>query len=103
MTKIHFHHPQLILREKKTIDPRGRPTVTARSDHYIRTCCPYVPAFQNLSKQNNFQVRIVIASGGTVGLAEWIIDGTHVLFYCFPFWVATICISLQVPTVYSHV
>ena len=37
------------------------------------------PLFINLAKQNNFQVRIVIATGGTVGLAEWIIDGTHVL------------------------
>ena len=31
--------------------------------------------------QNNFEARIVIATGGTVSLAEWIIDGTHVLFY----------------------
>ena len=35
---------------------------------------------QNLAKQNNSQVRIVISTGGTVGLAEWIIDGTYVLF-----------------------
>ena len=47
------------------IDPRGRPTVTAESDHYFRMCC--LSVFQNLAKQNNFQV---IASGGTVGLAE---------------------------------
>ena len=59
-------------------DPRGRPTITADSDQYFRTCCPSVrpsvPTFQNLTKQNNFQARIVIAAGGTVGLAEWIID-----------------------------
>ena len=36
---------------------------------------PSVPTFQNIAKQS----RIVIATGGTVGLAEWIIDGTHVL------------------------
>ena len=35
-----------------------------------------VPTFQNLRKQNKFQGRIVIATGGIVGLAEWIIDGT---------------------------
>ena len=44
--------------------------------HYFRTWCPSVRLhFQNLAKQNNFQV---IGTGGTVGLAEWIIDGTHV-------------------------
>ena len=37
------------------------------------------PPFQNLSKQTNFQVRIVIATGGTVGLAEGIIDAPQVL------------------------
>ena len=36
---------------------------------------------QNLAKQTNFQVRMVIATGGTVGLAKWIIDGTHVLLF----------------------
>ena len=34
---------------------------------------------QNRSKQNNFQVTIVIANGGDVGLGEWIIDGTDIL------------------------
>ena len=67
------------------IDPRGRPTVTAGSDHYFRTCClyirPSVPTFQNLAKQN-VQARIVIATGGTVDLAGWIIDDKHVLFFC---------------------
>ena len=49
----------------------------AGSDHYFRTSVrmsvrPFVrPHFSNL-----VQVRIAIA---TVGLAEWIIDGTHVL------------------------
>ena len=44
---------------------------------------PSVPTFQNLAKQNKVQARIVIATGGTVGLAEWIIDDTHVLFFIF--------------------
>ena len=60
------------------IGPRGRPKVTAGSDHYFRTWCLYVcpsfPTFPNLAKQNHFQARIVNAVGGTVGLAEWIID-----------------------------
>ena len=37
-----------------------------------------VPIFQNHAKQNNFQVRIVIVTGGTVGQAEWLIEGTHI-------------------------
>ena len=63
------------------IDPRGRPTVTAGSDHYFHTCCLSIrrSKSQNLAIQT-FQTRIVIATGGTVGLAEWIIDDTHVMF-----------------------
>ena len=60
-------------------DLRGRPTVTAGSDHYFRTGCPSVLTFQ-ISQKNNFEVSIVIATGGTVGLAEWIIDGTHLTY-----------------------
>ena len=60
------------------IDPRGLPTVTASSDHYFHSwclsVCPSVLTFENLAKPNKFQVRIVIITGDTVGLAEWIID-----------------------------
>ena len=67
------------------IDPLGQPTVTAGSDLYFRTCCPSVrpsvPTCENLAKQYNFQARIVVATGETTGLAEWIIDGTQILFY----------------------
>ena len=60
---------------KVTIDPLGRPTVTVDSDHYFYTCCPSVrtnasvPAFQNLTNQNHFQVKITITIGMTVCLA----------------------------------
>ena len=55
-------------------DPRGRPTVTAGSDHYFRTCCLSVrPHF---SKQNQFQAKTMFTTGETVGLAEWIMDDT---------------------------
>ena len=54
---------------------------------FARIVCPSVrpvPTFQNLTKQNNSQTTIVIATGGgSVSLAEWIIDGTHVLFLFF--------------------
>ena len=75
------------------IDPRGRPTVTAGSGHYFRTCCLYVRlstlrtsvSLFKISQKNKVQARKVIATGGTVGLTEWIIDDTHVLFsHVFP-------------------
>ena len=73
-------------------DPRGRHTVTAAAstDHYFRTCCLYVrpsPLFkisQSKSKQISSR-NIVITSGGTEGLAEWITDETNMsnnLLYC---------------------
>ena len=62
----------------RLLDPRGRPSVTACSHHYFLTRCPSVlpSTFQYLAKQNNCQVRIGFTTGGTVGLAEWIIDDT---------------------------
>ena len=36
-----------------------------------------IPTFRNLAKQSKVQARIVIATGVNVGLAKWIIDGTH--------------------------
>ena len=46
------------------------------SDHYFHTCSI---KFQIPAKQNNFQVKIVTVTGRNEGLAEWIIDGEHVL------------------------
>ena len=74
------------------IDPRGQPTVLASSDHYFCSCClsvrPSVPTFQNLTKQNNFQVRIVLATGRTVGRGSGRVDhwchSCLVLFYVQP-------------------
>ena len=67
--------------QNRYIDQRGRPTFTAGSDpcSHVVSVRPSVPNFKYPAKQNNFQVRIVIATGGTVGLVEWIIDSTHVL------------------------
>ena len=47
-------------------DPQSRPVVITI---FARVVCPSIPTFQNLAKQNNSQVRIVIDTGGTVGLA----------------------------------
>ena len=49
----------------------------AGSDNYFRTWCPSV--LPHFSKYRETKQRIVIATGRTVGLSEWIIDGTHVL------------------------
>ena len=37
----------------------------------------------HFSKQNRFQVKTMFATGDTVGLAEWIIDDTCLVFFCF--------------------
>ena len=63
----------------KFVDPRGRPTVTADSDHCFCTCSPSVcPHF---SKQNKVQVKTMIATGETLGLAKWIIDDTCLVIF----------------------
>ena len=72
---VYFTINQLNFRafSKLYHDPRGRPTVTAGSDHYFCTFCPSVlPHFSNLQKQQ----KIMVATCETVGLAEWIIDDT---------------------------
>ena len=58
-------------RKSTWIDPLGRPTIPAGSDHYFGTCCPYVrlsPLFKSSKTTEN--------TVETVGLAEWIIDDT---------------------------
>ena len=57
------------------VDPLGRPTVFA---HVVRTS---VPTFQNLGKQN--KATTMFDTGETVGLAEWIIDDTCLVFLYF--------------------
>ena len=53
---------------KVKIDPLGRPTITAVSDHYFHKCHPSAPTFQNSAKQP--------FSSGIVSPAEGIIDDT---------------------------
>ena len=70
-----------------TFDPRGRPTVTAGSDHYfsrvVYTSVRPSSLFKILQNKTKVQGGIVIATGRTVGLAEWIIDDTHFLFLIY--------------------
>ena len=64
--------------------PQSRPIVITI---FARGVCTSVrlssvrpsPLFKIAQNKNKFQVRIVIATGGTVGLAVWIIDDTSVL------------------------
>ena len=81
---FHFHcktfycetRPGLLIHEA---DPQSRSGVITI---FARVVCPSVrPKFSNLAKQNNFQERIVIATGRTASLAEWIIEGTHVFYF----------------------
>ena len=60
----------------RVFDPRGRPTVTAGSDHCFCTC-------RHFSKQNKFKAKTMFATGETVGQAEWIIDDTCLVIYSF--------------------
>ena len=54
-------------------DPQSRPVVITIFTPRL-SIHPSVSTFQNRSKQNNFQVRVMIATGGIADLAEWIID-----------------------------
>ena len=58
------------------IDPLGRPTRTAGNDHYFYTWRVSVRLSTHIqiAQTKQFQVRIVIATDGIVGLAEGIID-----------------------------
>ena len=67
------------------IDPLGRPTISAVSDHYLCTCCPSVrpsvrpsPLFKSSTTK---QQKIMVATFETVCLAEWIIDDTCLVLY----------------------
>ena len=78
------------------IDPRGRPTVPAGSDHYFYTSRPfvrpYVPKLQN---------QATIPAGRDCGLAEWIIDDSCLVqFTCLSLGIRTM--SLNYPCYYGN-
>ena len=57
-------------------DPSVTPVVIIAFTHIVR---PSVANFQNIAKQNKCRVKIMNATGGTMGLAEWIIDDTSLV------------------------
>ena len=68
-----------------------RPVLIIVFIHVVR---PFVPTFENLANQNNFQVKTMFTTGETVGLAEWIIDDTCHFFY-FGCWFPLIVTKSQ--------
>ena len=69
--KVFRQHLLLILED----DPQSRLVVITIFTRVVRTS-PLLKISQNKTVH---QVKIVIATGGTVGLAEWIIDNTCLL------------------------
>ena len=67
------------MNRRKCNDPFSQLSIMVGSDHYFHTYRPYVLTFQNQLSI----VNIVIATGGTMGLAEWIIDETYLVEKCF--------------------
>ena len=59
-----------------SIDPLGRPVITAVSDNCFRTC--YASSLFKIkqNKKNKFQEKTIFTTGETVVLPEWIIDDT---------------------------
>ena len=84
MTKLTLRYCKFYLLLIHEADPLSRSVVITIFESVVcirLTFRTSVPIFQNLAKQNNFQARIVVATGEAVGLAEWIIDDdTHVLY-----------------------
>ena len=64
--------------------PQSRLVVIIVFTHVIR---PSVPTFQNLARQNKFQVKTMFTTGETVDLAEWINDDTCLVLFLFSLWV----------------
>lgn len=61
------------------VDPFGQHTVPTGSDYYYFHTFLYIPMFplfQNITNENKCCVKIIIATGQTMGLAKSIIDDT---------------------------
>ena len=63
------------------IDPLGQPKVTASRDHCFRTCCPYVRPSLLFKSRKTKQQKTMFTTGLTMGLAEWIIDDTCLVWF----------------------
>ena len=61
----------------------AKPIVTIGSDIILAQISVRPYTFQNIVKQNKRLVKIMITTGGTLGLAEGIIDDNFLSFYAF--------------------
>ena len=61
-----------------------------------------MPNFQNLAKQNKFQVKTMFTIGQTVGLAEWIIDDTYLVYFFVPNRCSIIHLKVASRNIISH-
>ena len=76
-SNFKYHLTSALSRLLHLIDPFGQPTITASRDHCFCTHVRPSPLFKsNTTIQKN--------NGETVGLAEWIIDDTCLVFCIFP-------------------
>ena len=80
LQNIDFDFYVRTLHCEEFIDPLGRPTVMASKDHCFRTCCPYVRPSPLFKSRKTKQQKTMFATGVTMGLAEWIIDDTCLVF-----------------------
>ena len=86
-----FQHGWSLVPVIVLIDPLGRPTILAGSDHYYCTCCPSVRPYVRSSVRpsplfkfsKTKQQKIMVATGGTVGLVEWIFDDSCLVIHNF--------------------
>ena len=82
---IRKNMSMLRIQNVRNFDPLDPLTVTGDRDHCFCThhpsVCPSIPTFQNLAKQN--KAKTMFATGETVGLAEWIIDDTCLVYFTF--------------------
>ena len=77
-TDLHFikvyEYTKSMIFTIQVFDPLGQFTVPTDSDNYFRTCFRPSP---------KYRLKIMIATGGTVGLAEGIIDETCLVSFSF--------------------
>ena len=69
-----------------SFDPLGQPKATACRDHCFRTCCLSVRPSPHFKSRETKQQKTMLATGVTMGLAEWIIDDSCLSLFCSPGW-----------------
>ena len=79
------------------IDTQSRPEMITIFTHVVR---PYFPTFQY--DTNSCQVKIVIATGGTVSIAKWIVNDSSVLLCLLVGHSGSLSISCKLMVIFSY-